>query len=166
MVLLLTLPEHNSSPLVLSGARVARSLVLCVCFVDLYLSCGPSPLTIMLSVLLSFTASDYPFGIFKLFLFKIQKCSHLHLRCCYGSCLSCFSCPILPISVVCSFMVASSVFSYAYLKAISKMGDVREFKKIVRMFFFKYLTFFLLQFMRCTNNKVNVNVNIDIVTIP
>ena len=45
------------------------------------------------------------------------------------------------------------------------MGDVREFKKIVRMFFFKYLTFFLLQFMRCTNNKVNVNVNIDIVTI-
>jgi hypothetical protein len=103
-------------------------------------------LTIVLSVLLSFTASDYPFGIFKLFLFKIQKCSHLHLRCCYGN-------------------VASSVFSYAYLKAISKMGDVREFKKIVRMFFFKYLTFFLLQFMRCTNNKVNVNVNIDIATM-
>ena len=49
--------------------------------------------------------------------------------------LSCFLCPILPISVVCSFVVASSVFSYAYLKAISKMVDAGEFKKIVTMFF-------------------------------
>ena len=31
---LFTLPEHLSSPLVLSGVLVARSLVLCVCFVD------------------------------------------------------------------------------------------------------------------------------------
>jgi hypothetical protein len=31
---LLTLPEHLSSPPVFSGARVIRSLVLCVCFVD------------------------------------------------------------------------------------------------------------------------------------
>jgi hypothetical protein len=31
---LLTLPEHLSSPPVFSGVRVARSLVLCVCFVD------------------------------------------------------------------------------------------------------------------------------------
>ena len=31
---LLTLPEHQSSPLVFSGVRVTRSLVLCVCFVD------------------------------------------------------------------------------------------------------------------------------------
>ena len=29
-----TLPEHLSSPLVFSGVRVTRSLVLCVCFVD------------------------------------------------------------------------------------------------------------------------------------
>jgi hypothetical protein len=35
---LLTLPEHMSSPLVLSGARVTQSLVLCVCFVDRCLS--------------------------------------------------------------------------------------------------------------------------------
>jgi hypothetical protein len=31
---LLTLPEHLSSPPVLSGDRVTRSLVLFVCFVD------------------------------------------------------------------------------------------------------------------------------------
>ena len=31
---LLTLPEHLSSPAAFSGARVIRSLVLCVCFVD------------------------------------------------------------------------------------------------------------------------------------
>jgi len=31
---LLTLPGHLSSPPVLSGVRVTRSLVLCVCFVD------------------------------------------------------------------------------------------------------------------------------------
>ena len=33
-----TLPEHPSSPPVFSGVRVTRSLVLCVCFVDRYLS--------------------------------------------------------------------------------------------------------------------------------
>jgi hypothetical protein len=32
-----TLPEHPSTPLVFSGVRVTRSLVLCVCFVDLCL---------------------------------------------------------------------------------------------------------------------------------
>jgi hypothetical protein len=31
-------PEHMSSPPVFSGVRVTRSLVLCVCFVDRYLS--------------------------------------------------------------------------------------------------------------------------------
>ena len=35
---LYTLPEHQSSPPVLSGVRVTRSLVLCVCFVDRCLS--------------------------------------------------------------------------------------------------------------------------------
>ena len=35
---LLTLPEHLSSPLVFSGVRVTRSLVLYVCFVDRCLS--------------------------------------------------------------------------------------------------------------------------------
>jgi len=33
-----TLPEHLNSPPVFSGVHVARSLVLCVCFVDHYLS--------------------------------------------------------------------------------------------------------------------------------
>jgi hypothetical protein len=36
--LLLTLPEHLSSPPVFSGVRVTRSLVLYVCFVDRCLS--------------------------------------------------------------------------------------------------------------------------------
>jgi hypothetical protein len=35
---LYTLPEHQSSPPVLSGVRVTRSLVLCVCFIDRCLS--------------------------------------------------------------------------------------------------------------------------------
>jgi hypothetical protein len=39
--ILLTLPEHMSSPPVFSGVRVTRSLVLCVCFVDRCLSVFP-----------------------------------------------------------------------------------------------------------------------------
>ena len=34
---LLILPEHLNSPLVFSGVRITRSLVLCVCFVDRWL---------------------------------------------------------------------------------------------------------------------------------
>jgi hypothetical protein len=77
-------------PPVFSGVRVTRSLVLCLCFVDRCLSfypfsfghfgvcSSPNPivvcpfilflLAIVVSVLLRFTDSDYPFGIFKLFL--------------------------------------------------------------------------------------------------
>ena len=51
---LLTHPEHLSSPPVFSGVRVTRSLVLFL-------------LAIVLSVLLRYTDSDCPFGIFKLF---------------------------------------------------------------------------------------------------
>jgi hypothetical protein len=95
---LLTPPEHLSSPTAFSGVRITRSLVLCVHFADRCLSfCTFSfghcvvcssvfwplcclffcLLAIVLSVLLSFghcvvcsssyTDSDYPFGIFKLF---------------------------------------------------------------------------------------------------
>ena len=64
---LLTLPEHLSSPPLFSEVRVTRSLVLCVCFVDRYLSFCPFSLATVLSVLLRYTDSDYPFGIFKLF---------------------------------------------------------------------------------------------------
>ena len=42
-----------------SGVRVTRSLVLCVCFVDRCLS---------LCSIFFWQDSDYPFGIFKLFL--------------------------------------------------------------------------------------------------
>ena len=65
---LLTPPEHMSSPPVFSGVRVTRSLVSCVCFVDRCLSFCIFLLAIVLSVFLSYTDSDYPFGICKLFL--------------------------------------------------------------------------------------------------
>jgi hypothetical protein len=52
-----------------SGVRVTRSLVLCVCFVDRYLSFF---LANVLSVLLRFMDSDYPFGIVKLFLHAMR----------------------------------------------------------------------------------------------
>jgi hypothetical protein len=59
--------------LVLSGVRVTRSLVLYVCFVDHCLSFELFLLTIVLSVLLRFTDSDYPFGIFKLFFLRLSS---------------------------------------------------------------------------------------------
>ena len=55
--------------LVFSGVRVTRSLVLCVCFVDRCFSFVLLHLTIVLSVLLRCTDSDYYHGIFKLFYF-------------------------------------------------------------------------------------------------
>ena len=59
-----TLPEHPSSPPVLSGVCDIRSSVLCV-------FCSPFALFLLatvLSVLLWYTDSDYPIGILKLFL--------------------------------------------------------------------------------------------------
>jgi len=64
---LLTLPEHMSSPPVFSGVRGTRSLVLYVCFVDRCLSFCTFSFGHCVSVLLRYTDSDYPFGIFKLF---------------------------------------------------------------------------------------------------
>ena len=64
---LFTLPEHLRSSPVFSGVRVTRSLVLCVS-VDRCLSFHTFLLTIVLSFLLRFKDSDYPFCIFKLFL--------------------------------------------------------------------------------------------------
>jgi hypothetical protein len=71
--LLLTLPEQQSSPLGFSGVRVIRYLVLCVCFVDRYLSFVLVLLAIVLSVLLRYTDYDYPFCIFKLFLISMLE---------------------------------------------------------------------------------------------
>ena len=59
---LLTILEHLSSPPVFSGVCVTRSLVLCVCFVDRCLS------FCTFSFGHCVVCSDYPFGIFKLFL--------------------------------------------------------------------------------------------------
>ena len=65
---LLTLQEHLIPPPVFSGVRVTRYLVLYVCFVDRCLSsCTFILLAIVLSVLLRYTVSDCPVGIFKLF---------------------------------------------------------------------------------------------------
>ena len=64
---LLILPEHLSSSLVLVWFG---SIVFCVMFCSLYIIVCSFVLVffdIILSVLLRFMASDYPFGIFKLF---------------------------------------------------------------------------------------------------
>ena len=63
-----TVPEHLEFTPVFSGVRVTRSLVLCVCFTDRYLSFITFSLAIVLSVLLRYTASDYYFSIFRSFL--------------------------------------------------------------------------------------------------
>ena len=68
-----TFSEHMSSPLVFSGVRVARSLALYVCFVDPFVLIL---LAIVLSVLLRYTDSDCPFGIFKLFIAKTELQYH------------------------------------------------------------------------------------------
>jgi hypothetical protein len=62
-----TLPEHLSSTPVFSAVRVTRSLVLYVCFVDRCLIFCTFSFGIVLSVLLRYTDSGWPFGIFKLF---------------------------------------------------------------------------------------------------
>ena len=56
--------EHLSSPPIFCGVRVARSLVLCVWFVDRCMSFFFWPLRCLSP---RFTDSDYPLGIFKLF---------------------------------------------------------------------------------------------------
>ena len=81
-----TLPEHLSSPPVLSRVRVSRSLVLYVCFVDRCLSFR----TFSFGHCVVCSSSIYgfwlpPFGIFKLFLYLLikylQKKSEIELFC-------------------------------------------------------------------------------------
>jgi len=62
-----THPEHLTSPPNFSAVCVTRSFVLCVCLLFVLFL-----LAIVFSVLLRFTDSDYPFGIFKLFLNYIE----------------------------------------------------------------------------------------------
>ena len=79
---LLTLSEHMSSSSIFSRVRVAQSLVFCVVFCrSLFCSFVIFLFAITLSVLLRFTDSVYPFGIFKLFL------SFCHFS--FGHCVVC-----------------------------------------------------------------------------
>ena len=76
---LLTLPEHLSSPMIFSGIRVTRSLVLYVCFVDRCLSfCTFSLGHCVVCSSSRYTDSDYPFGIFKLFLYLFCWTIYIH----------------------------------------------------------------------------------------
>jgi hypothetical protein len=71
---LLTLLEQLSSTPVFSEVRVNRSLVLCVYLVDRCLFFCTFLLATVLSILLRFTDSDYPYGIFKHFYLPYYKC--------------------------------------------------------------------------------------------
>ena len=75
-----TLPEHLILPPVFIGVHVTRYLVLCVSFVDRCLSFSPFWSAMVLSVLLRFTDSDYPFGIFKLFLCLFNDILSKHIE--------------------------------------------------------------------------------------
>ena len=65
---LLTLPEYTSSPPVLSGVPVTRSLILCVCFVDRCLSFCTFSFGYCVVCSSSMYGIWLPIGIFKLFL--------------------------------------------------------------------------------------------------
>ena len=71
---LLTLPDHMSSTPVFSGVRVTRFVVLYVCFVDSCLSfCTFIFKPLYCLSFCHFLASDYLFGIFKLFLLSRSR---------------------------------------------------------------------------------------------
>jgi hypothetical protein len=65
---LLSLPEHLSSPMIFSGVRVTRSLVLYVCFVDRCLSFCTFSFGHCVVCFSSIYGFWLPFGIFKLFI--------------------------------------------------------------------------------------------------
>jgi hypothetical protein len=65
----LTLLEHLNLLPVISSVRVAQSLVFCVMFGRSLLVL----LAIVLSVLLPFSTSDYPFGIFNFSCIDMMK---------------------------------------------------------------------------------------------
>jgi hypothetical protein len=101
---LLTLPEHLSSPRLIVGFVVTRSLVLCVCFVDRCVYFCVFLLTIVLSVLLRFTDSDYPFDIFKDLLSSLC----LSFMCMFCRSLCVLLCVSFDHCVVCS----SSIYGF------------------------------------------------------
>jgi hypothetical protein len=77
---LLTLPKHLSSPPVLSGVCVSRSLVVCICFVDHCMSFCPFSFGHCVVCHSSIYGFWFPVGIFNLFLFqKRTLCSKLDI---------------------------------------------------------------------------------------
>lgn len=65
---LLTITNHTSPPLLFCGVHVSQSFVFCVEFcISLYVLCPFS----FHYIVLRFTASDYNFSIFKLFLLEV-----------------------------------------------------------------------------------------------
>ena len=78
LILSNTIKCVTCSPPVFSGDCDYRSLVLCVCFVDRCLFFCTF-LVFVLSALLWFTDSDYPIGIFKLFLYVKMVVIHIML---------------------------------------------------------------------------------------
>ena len=89
---LLTLPEHLSSPMVFGGVRVAASLVFCVVWLLLFLY---YLVAVVLSVLPRLTNSDYPFGIF----WPLYFLSFLDLRLMITHLVSSGHCIVCPSSI-------------------------------------------------------------------
>jgi len=113
-----------SSLPVFSGVRVTRSLVLCVCFVDRCLSFCPFVLfclVIVLSVLLLFTDSDYPFGIFKIFSYMLVHVTNQIIKTEY----SCRLFPLFVLSCVCfTFDLHLEIDSKCRIR--TKLNDITD----------------------------------------
>ena len=80
----------RSSPPVFSGVRVTRSLVLMYVLSIVVCPFVRFLLAIVLSVLLRYTVSDCPFGIFKLYLEVVAQLSHslqsnLYIKATHGN---------------------------------------------------------------------------------
>ena len=76
-----TLPEHLSSPQFLWGSCYSNFSFLCMLCRSLFVLLYFFLLAIVLSVLLRYTDSDYPFRIFKLFLQQLWGFMYSLLYC-------------------------------------------------------------------------------------
>ena len=118
-----------------------RSIVVCPFVLFL--------LAIVLSVLLRFPDSDYPFGIFKLFLVHVDKCwDHLQFNC-----MHCFYvlCSMLPMSLNCPFLVILSVFSITFIVTFIffRNQNLQYWVGILSIAFVKFLSDNCYNFARC-----------------
>ena len=126
---LLALPEHMSSPPVCSGVRVTRSLVLCE------VVCRSLLVLLHFAVVLSvfrFTDSDYPFGVAKLFLYRLRS---RRLKC-YPRV------PVLvPLPVLASINLVMGWFGHWYLTSRPRMTLVLHVVVFVSIVFSDVLSF-------------------------